>query len=83
MIDVNSPNTMEVTVSIRGTVVVDNDVDPLDIDTSTKDISGYQYTLFESLERGIAADSTLGKERKQSRASRALLVKTSLPLFLL
>ena len=80
MINDNSPNTMEVTVSIRGTVVVDNDVDPLDIDTSTKDISGYQYTLFESLERGITADSALGKERKQRRA---LLVKTSLPFFLL
>lgn len=52
---------MQIAVGIGRRVVVDDDVDPLNIDTSTKDVSSYKYTLFESLERCISADTIFGK----------------------
>ena len=51
------PNTMEVTVSVGGAVIVDNDVDTFDIDAATKDISRDQDTLLEGLEGRVPLDT--------------------------
>ncbi len=48
---------MKVAVRVRGTVVVDNDVDTLDIDTATKDVSGDQNTLLKCLEGSVPRDT--------------------------
>jgi hypothetical protein len=53
----NSPNAMQVRVRIRGSIIVDDDVYSLDIDTTTEDIGGNKDTFFESLERGITSDT--------------------------
>lgn len=46
---------MEVTVRIRGAVVVDNDVNTLNIDTTPKNIGSDKDTLLEGLEGLVAA----------------------------
>ena len=45
---------MQVRVSIRGGIVIDNDVYSFDIDTTTKNIGGDKDAFFEGLERGIS-----------------------------
>ena len=49
---------MEVTISIRRAVVVDDDVDALYIDTTAENIGGDQDTLLKRLERRVALDTT-------------------------
>ena len=44
---------MEVTISIRRAVVVDDDVHTLDIDTTTEDVGGDQDALLERLEGSV------------------------------
>lgn len=48
---------MQVTVSIRRAIVINNDVDTFYIDPPTKDISSDKNTLLERLEGGVALDS--------------------------
>lgn len=48
---------MEVAVSIAGSIVVDNDVDTLDIDTTTEDISRYKDALLKCLEGSVSLDA--------------------------
>lgn len=48
---------MEVGVGIGGQVVVDGEIDALDIDTSTEDISGDANALVEFLELFVALDT--------------------------
>ena len=48
---------MKVRVRIGGSIVVDDDVHPLNVNTATKNISGYKDTLFESFERRVSADT--------------------------
>jgi hypothetical protein len=48
---------VEVTVSIRRTIVIHNDVDTFHIDPSTKDIGSDKNTLLERLEGGVAFDT--------------------------
>ena len=48
---------MEVAVGIGGTVVVDDDVHTLNVDTTTEDICCDEDTLLERLESGIPVDS--------------------------
>lgn len=48
---------MKVRVGIGGSIIVDDDVHPLNVNTATEDISGHKDTLFESLKRGVAADT--------------------------
>lgn len=52
---------MQVAVSVRRTVVVDHDIDTLNINTTTEDVSGNQYALLKCLERGVPADTKVGK----------------------
>lgn len=51
---------MKVAVSIRRAIVVDDDINTLDVDTATEDISGNKDTLLEIFESGISVDT--GKE---------------------
>ena len=53
----HKPNTVEVAVGVRRTVVVDDDVHSLDVDTTTEDIGGNQYPLLEGFERSITIDT--------------------------
>ena len=53
----NSPDAVKVRVSVGGSIVVDDDVHPLNIDPATEDISSHKNTLFESLERGVSIDT--------------------------
>ena len=50
---------MEVSVSLVGHIVVDSDVDTLDIDTTTEDISRDTDTGLELLELLVALDTIL------------------------
>jgi hypothetical protein len=50
-------NTMKVGVSIAWKIIVDSQVDTLDIDTTTKDVSGYADALIEFLELLVPLDS--------------------------
>ena len=53
------PNTMQIAVCIRGAIVVDNNVDTLNIDTTTENIGSHQDTFFERLEGGVPADTVI------------------------
>jgi hypothetical protein len=48
---------VQVTVSIRRAIVINNDVDTFYIDPPTKDISSDKNTFLERLEGGVALDS--------------------------
>lgn len=48
---------MEIAVCIRRAVIVDDDVDTLNIDTTTEDISRHEDTLLEGLEGRVAVDT--------------------------
>jgi hypothetical protein len=50
-------NTMKVGVSIAWKIIVNSQVDTLDIDTTTKDVSGYADALIEFLELLVPLDS--------------------------
>ena len=51
---------MQVAISIRRTIVVNDDVHALDINATTEDIGGNEYTLFESLESSVTVDTLRG-----------------------
>ena len=44
---------MQIAVSIRRTVVVDDDIDTFNVDTTAKYVRRNQYTLLEGLKRRI------------------------------
>lgn len=48
---------MKVAVGIRRAIVVDDDVDTFDIDTTTEDIGGDEDTSLESFEGLVALDA--------------------------
>jgi hypothetical protein len=50
-------DTVEVGVGVGGQIVVDSQVDTLDIDTTTEDVSGNTDTLVEFLEFLVALDT--------------------------
>lgn len=52
---------MEVAVCISRSIVVDDDVYTLHIDTTTEDIRSNEDTLFELLERGVPLDTVRDK----------------------
>jgi hypothetical protein len=49
-------DSVEVAVGIAGHIVVEDDVDLLDIDTTTEDISGYHDSVLEGLKICVALD---------------------------
>lgn len=52
-------DTVEVGVSLSGQIVVDGQVDTLDINTTTEDISGNADTLVELLKLLVALDTVV------------------------
>lgn len=50
-------NTMEVGISVAREIIVDSQVDTLDVDATTKNVSGNADTLVELLELLIALDT--------------------------
>jgi len=48
---------MQIAVSIRWAVVIDDDVDTLYIDTTAEDICRNKYTLLKSLESCVSIDA--------------------------
>lgn len=59
----HSPNTVQVTVRVWRTVVGDNDVDMLDVDTTTEDISGNKDMFLEHLQYLVAIYNGRSKTR--------------------
>jgi hypothetical protein len=51
---------VKVRIGIRGSIIVDDDVYPLNVNTATENVGGDKDTFFESLERGISADTKQG-----------------------
>ena len=48
---------MKVAVRVRRAIVVDDNIDTLDIDTTTEKVGGNQDTLLERLEGGVPRDT--------------------------
>jgi len=48
---------VEITVSIRRTIIIHDDVNPFHINPPTKDISSDEDTLLECLKGGVALDT--------------------------
>jgi hypothetical protein len=71
---------MQITVSIRRTVIIDDDVHSLDINTTAEDISSDQNTFLESFEGSVSADSI---EERDLRDIIILQKKLHAPFFLL
>lgn len=55
----HSPNSMQVRISVSRLVVVDDDVDSLDIDSSSKDVRANEDSLLEGLELLVSLDSLI------------------------
>ena len=53
------PDTMQIAVSIRRTIVVDDDVHTLHIDTTAENVSSDEDTLLEGFESRIAVDTLM------------------------
>lgn len=63
---------MQVTVSVRRAVIIDDDVHSLDINTTAKDISSDQNTFLEGFEGGVSTDSIEGRNLKDNSSSKWL-----------
>ena len=63
---------MQVTVSIRRAVIIDDDVHSLDINTTAEDISSDQNTFLEGFEGGVPADSIEGRNLRDNSSSKKL-----------
>ena len=53
------PNAMQIAVGIRGAIIIDHNVHSLDINPTSKDISGHKDALFESLECRVPIDTNV------------------------
>ena len=69
---------MQVAISIRRTIVVNNDVHALDINATTEDIGGNEYTLFESLESSVTVDTLKSNIRPLSKDDNEETLHTDL-----
>lgn len=52
------PNTVQVAICITRSIVVDDNINPLDVDPTAKDVGGDKDTLLEVLELRITGDTT-------------------------
>ena len=59
---------MEITIGIGRAIIVDDDVDTLNINTTAEDISRHQDTLLEGLESRVTLDTTEGVSGLDSEA---------------
>lgn len=74
----STTDTMQVGAGIAGQIVVDSQVDTLDINTTSEDVSGNADTLLEILELLVAADTVYIVSLVSIRASR-MSQHTALP----
>ena len=51
------PDTVEIAVCVRRTIVIDDDVDTLNIDTTTEDICRDENTLLEGFEGRVTVNA--------------------------
>ena len=70
---------MQITISVRRAVIIDDDVYSLNINTTAEDISSDQNTFLEGFERGVSADSIEGRNLRDNSSSKKLYA----PLILL
>ena len=70
---------MQITVCIRRTVIIDDDVHSLHINTTTKNISSDQNAFLESFEGGVSADAIDERNLRGSSSKK----KMHAPFFLL
>ena len=75
----NIPNAMKVAVGIRRTVVIDDDVDTLNIDTTTEDISGDEDAFLKRLESGVTGDTAADGHENHTVKARATMTRTAPP----
>lgn len=61
------PDTMQVAVRVRGTIVVDDNVHALNINSTTENVGSDKNTLFKCLESGISSDTAGGCEKAGER----------------
>ena len=57
MLAAHLPNTVKVAVSVGRAVIVDDDVDTLNINTTTEDVGSDQDTLLKRLEGSVSRDT--------------------------
>ena len=59
---------MEITIGIGRAIIVDDDIDTLNINTTAEDISRHQDTLLEGLESRVTLDTMEGVSGLDSEA---------------
>jgi len=57
------PNTMQVTICITRSIVVDDDIDSLDVNPTAKDVSSDKDSFLEVLELRVTGDTTMMLDR--------------------
>jgi len=57
------PNTMQVRICIGRTIIIGNDIDTFNINSTTKNVCSYKNPLFKGFEGCIAIDTTLRYQR--------------------
>jgi len=60
----HAPNTMQVAICVPRSVVVDDDIDSLNVNTTAEDVGGDKYTLLEILELRITGDATTNLDER-------------------
>ena len=63
---------MQITIGVRRTVIIDDDVHTLNINATAEDISSDQNTFFEGFEGGVSADSIEGRNFKDIASTKKL-----------
>lgn len=76
----NLPNTVQVAVGIRRAIVVDDNVDTLNINTTSEDVGGDKNTFLERFECSVAVDTVY---LAMSTNEREFYDTDDLPLLLL
>ena len=63
---------MQVAICVTRGVVVDDDIDPLDVDATAEDVGGDKDTLLEVLELRVTGDTTMMSDRVPENAGVVL-----------
>lgn len=68
---------MQVTICIRRAIIVDNNIDALNINTTTENIGRNKYPLFKRLESGITIDTGMWRQLKETFVSSGVAYRSS------
>ena len=63
---------MQITVRVRRTVIIDDNVHSLDINTTAEDISSNQNTFLEGFEGGVSTDAIERRNLRNKFSSKKL-----------